>query len=53
MTLNFALARETVGNEGIPSGSSLSLIANRSYYFGEGANSEVIGAYVYSLQMMI
>ncbi len=48
--LKLRFSAGTVGNEGIPSGSSLSLIANRSYYFGEGANSEVIGAYVYSLQ---
>lgn len=48
--LKFRLSAGTVGNEGIPPGSSLSLMANRPYFFGEGANAKVIGTYVYSLE---
>lgn len=39
-----------VGNEGIPSGASLSLMGNRPYYFGEGANAQAVGTYVHSLE---
>ena len=48
--LKLRLSFGTVGNEGIPSGSTLSLIGNRPYFFGESANSKVIGSYVYSLE---
>lgn len=48
--LKLRFSAGTVGNEGIPSGSSLSLLANRPYFFGEGTNAEVIGTYVYSLE---
>src|SRR4030042_5364592 len=40
----------TVGNEGIPSGATISLMGNRPYFFGEETTSKVIGAYVYSLK---
>jgi len=39
----------TVGNEGIPPGATISLMADRPYFFGETATSKVVGAYVYSL----
>jgi TonB-linked SusC/RagA family outer membrane protein len=40
----------TVGNEGIPSGSTISLMGNLPYFFGELPTSKVVGAYVYSLK---
>lgn len=48
--LKLRLSVGTVGNEGIPSGSTLSLIGYIPYYFGEGGNAEVIGSYVSSLK---
>lgn len=48
--LKLRMSMGTVGNEGIPAGSTLSLMGNHSYFFGEGSGSEVIGSYVYSLQ---
>ncbi len=48
--LKLRMSAGTVGNEGIPSGSTLSLIGNRPYFFGESSGSKVIGSYVYSLQ---
>ena len=40
----------TVGNEGIPSGSTVSLIGTLPYFFGELPSSKVVGSYVYSLK---
>lgn len=48
--LKLRLSAGTVGNEGIPSGSTLSLMGYLPYYFGEGANAEVMGTYVGSLK---
>ena len=48
--LKLRLSAGTVGNEAIPSGSTISKIGNIPYYFGEGADAEVIGAYVSSLK---
>jgi TonB-linked SusC/RagA family outer membrane protein len=48
--LKFRISAGSVGNEGIPSGSTLSLMGTHEYFYGEGSNAEVIGTYVYSLQ---
>ena len=40
----------TVGNEGIPSGATISLMGNLPYFFGEESVSKVVGSYVYSLK---
>jgi len=40
----------TVGNEGIPPGSTISLMGNLRYFFGELPSSKVVGSYVYSLK---
>lgn len=48
--LKLRMSAGTVGNEGIPSGATLSLMAKRSYFYGETGNSKVIGSYVYSLK---
>jgi len=40
----------TVGNEGIPPGSTISLMGDLPYFFGEQPGSKVLGTYVYSLQ---
>jgi TonB-linked SusC/RagA family outer membrane protein len=47
--LKLRMSAGTVGNEGIPSGATLSLIGTRPYFFGETGGSKVIGSYVYSL----
>lgn len=39
----------TVGNEGIPPGSTISLMGSLPYFFGEIPSSKVLGSYVYSL----
>ena len=39
----------SVGNEGIPSGATLSLLGSLPYFFGETPTSKVVGSYVYSL----
>jgi TonB-linked SusC/RagA family outer membrane protein len=49
-SLKFRASVGKVGNEGIPSGSTISLMADIPYFFGEEPTSKVIGAYVYSLQ---
>ncbi len=48
--LKLRISAGSVGNEGIPSGSTLSLMGARQYFYGEGSSAEVIGTYVYSLQ---
>ncbi len=48
--LKLRMSAGSVGNEGIPSGSTMSLIGTHPYFFGEGPSAEVIGTYVYSLQ---
>jgi TonB-linked SusC/RagA family outer membrane protein len=48
--LKLRMSAGTVGNEGIPSGATLSLMGTRPYFFGESGNSKAIGSYVYSLQ---
>jgi TonB-linked SusC/RagA family outer membrane protein len=48
--LKLRLSAGSVGNEGIPSGSTLSLMGTRQYFYGEGSGAKVIGTYVYSLQ---
>jgi len=48
--LKLRLSAGTVGNEGIPTGSTLSLMGSLPYYWGEGADSKAIGSYVYSLR---
>jgi len=40
----------SVGNEGIPSGSTVSLMGTVPYFFGEIPSSKVLGSYVYSLK---
>ncbi|HDS08410.1 MAG TPA: TonB-dependent receptor [Bacteroides sp.] len=40
----------TVGNEGIPPGSTISLMGELPYFFGEMPTSRVVGTYVYSLK---
>jgi TonB-linked SusC/RagA family outer membrane protein len=40
----------TVGNEGIPPGSTISLMGTLPYFFGETPTSKVLGSYVYSLK---
>ncbi|NLE35310.1 MAG: TonB-dependent receptor [Bacteroidales bacterium] len=48
--LKLRLSAGSVGNEGIPSGATLSLMGTHQYFYGEGSGAEVIGTYVYSLQ---
>ncbi len=48
--LKLRLSAGSVGNEGIPSGATLSLMGTHPYFYGEGSNAEVIGTYVYSLR---
>lgn len=48
--LKLRLSAGSVGNEGIPSGATLSLMGTHQYFYGEGPGAEVIGTYVYSLQ---
>jgi TonB-linked SusC/RagA family outer membrane protein len=48
--LKLRMSAGTVGNEGIPSGATLSLMGTRPYFFGESGDSKVIGSYVYSLK---
>jgi TonB-linked SusC/RagA family outer membrane protein len=40
----------SVGNEGIPPGSTISLMGSLPYFFGEDPGSKVLGSYVYSLK---
>ena len=40
----------SVGNEGIPPGSTISLMGSLPYFFGELPSSKVVGSYVYSLK---
>lgn len=48
--LKLRLSAGSVGNEGIPSGATLSLMGTHPYFYGEGPGAEVIGTYVYSLR---
>jgi TonB-linked SusC/RagA family outer membrane protein len=47
--LKLRISAGSVGNEGIPSGATLSLMGTHPYFYGEGSGAEVIGTYVYSL----
>ncbi|RLD62333.1 MAG: TonB-dependent receptor [Bacteroidetes bacterium] len=48
--LKLRMSAGTVGNEGIPSGVTLSTMGTLPYFYGEGANAEVLGTYVASLK---
>jgi len=49
-SLKLRASAGTVGNEGIPSGSTISLMGSLPYFFGELPSSKVVGSYVYSLK---